>query len=210
MNGANPIMARIKPILEANIQEHSVMKYQEQISGVTKMAGQQNPQAVEMAMAQAAQQVLNANQAMGMAQSPEQQMVALEQAKVELEKEKLKMSSAKNSAEAALESQKLEIEEMKLLKDSAVAGQTAMMKKQKGDMDRASKETMKSLDLLTKTVIADQKAEIDLEKIRADAMKKVAELDDVDDRTRSFKLIDFMSEAIKEQMNNGNTRRDTE
>ena len=210
MNGANPIMARIKPILEANIQEHSVMKYQEQISGVTKMAGQQNPQAVEMAMAQAAQQVLNANQAMGMAQSPEQQMVALEQAKVELEKEKLKMSSAKNSAEAALESQKLEIEEMKLLKDSAVAGQTAMMKKQKGDMDRASKETMKSLDLLTKTVIADQKAEIDLEKIRTDAMKKVAELDDVDDRTRSFKLIDFMSEAIKEQMNNGNTRRDTE
>jgi hypothetical protein len=210
MNGANPIMARIKPILEANIQEHSVMKYQEQISGVTNMAGQQNPQAVEMAMAQAAQQVLNANQAMGMAQSPEQQMVALEQAKVELEKEKLKMSSAKNSAEAALESQKLEIEEMKLLKDSAVAGQTAMMKKQKGDMDRASKETMKSLDLLTKTVIADQKAEIDLEKIRADAMKKVAELDDVDDRTRSFKLIDFMSEAIKEQMNNGNTRRDTE
>jgi|TARA_E500000075_G_C6994477_1_gene325704 hypothetical protein len=200
MNGANPIMARIKPILEANIQEHSVMKYQEQISGVTKMAGQQNPQAVEMAMAQAAQQVLNANQAMGMAQSPEQQMVSLEQAKVELEKEKLKMSSAKNSADAALESQKLELEEMKLLKDSAVDGQNAMMKKQKGDLDRASKETMKQLDLLTKTVIAEQRAEIDLERIRTDAMKKVAELNDIDDRTRSLKLIDFMSEAIKEEM----------
>jgi hypothetical protein len=200
MNGANPIMARIKPILEANIQEHSVMKYQEQISGVTKMAGQQNPQAVEMAMAQAAQQVLNANQAMGMAQSPEQQMVSLEQAKVELEKEKLKMSSAKNSADAALESQKLELEEMKLLKDSAVDGQNAMMKKQKADLDRASKETMKQLDLLTKTVIAEQRAEIDLERIRTDAMKKVAELNDIDDRTRSLKLIDFMSEAIKEEM----------
>ena len=200
MNGANPIMARIKPILEANIQEHSVMKYQEQISGVTKMAGQQNPQAVEMAMAQAAQQVLNANQAMGMAQSPEQQMVSLEQAKVELEKEKLKMSSAKNSADAALESQKLELEEMKLLKDSAVDGQNAMMKKQKGDLDRASKETMKQLDLLTKTVIAEQRAEIDLERIRTDALKKVAELDDVDSRTRSLKLIDFMSEAIKDEM----------
>ena len=200
MNGANPIMARIKPILEANIQEHSVMKYQEQISGVTKMAGQQNPQAVEMAMAQAAQQVLNANQAMGMAQSPEQQMVSLEQAKVELEKEKLKMDSAKNSADAALESQKLELEEMKLLKDSAVDGQNAMMKKQKGDLDRASKETMKSLDLLTKAVIAEQKAEIDLERIRTDALKKVAELDNVDSRTRSLKLIDFMSEAIKDEM----------
>ena len=31
VNGANPIMERIRPILEANIQEHSIMKYQEQI-----------------------------------------------------------------------------------------------------------------------------------------------------------------------------------
>ena len=200
MNGANPIMARIKPILEANIQEHSVMKYQEQISGVAKKAGQQDPQAVEIAMAQAAQQVLNANQAMGQAQSPEQQMVALEQAKVELEKEKLKMDSARNSADAALESQKLELEEMKLLKDSAVDGQNAMMKKQKGDLDRASKETMKQLDLLTKTVIAEQRAEIDLERIRTDAMKKVVELKNIDDRTRSLKLVDFMSQAIKDEM----------
>ena len=200
MNGANPIMQRIKPILEANIQEHSVMKYQEQISGVTRMAGQQDPQAVEMAMAQAAQQVLNANQAMGMAQSPEQQMVALEQTKVELEKEKLKMDSAKNSADAALESQKLELEEMKLLKDSAVEGQTATMKKQKADLDRASKETMKQLDLLTKTVIAEQRAEIDLEKIRMDALKKVTELKNIDDRTRSLKLLDFMTNAIKEEI----------
>ena len=206
-NGANPIMARVKPILESNIQEHSVMKYQEQVNGITRMGLEQlppeqaqQPNIAEMAMAEAAKQVLNANQAMGQAQSPEQQMVALEQAKVELEKEKLKMSSAKNSADAALESQKLELEEMKLLKDSAVEGQTATMKKQKGDLDRASKETMKQLDLLTKTVIAEQRAEIDLERIRTDAMKKVAELNDVDDRTRSLKLIDFMSEAIKEEM----------
>ena len=35
-NGANPIMQRIKPVLESNIQEHSVLKYQEQMSGVTE------------------------------------------------------------------------------------------------------------------------------------------------------------------------------
>ena len=92
-NGANPIMQRIAPLLEANIQEHSVMKYQEQMSGVAQQAmqqlppeQQQNPSVVEMVMAQAAQQVMNANQAMGMAQSPEQQLVSLEQAKVELQK----------------------------------------------------------------------------------------------------------------------------
>ena len=95
-------MARIKPLLEANIQEHSVMKYQEQVNGMTRMMMEQmppeatqNPQAAELAMAQAAQQVLNANLAVGQAQSPEQQLVALEQAKVELEKEKLKAQSAK-------------------------------------------------------------------------------------------------------------------
>ena len=59
---------------------------------------------------------------------------------------------------------------------------------------------MKQLDLLTKTVIAEQRAEIDLERIRTDAMKKVAELNDVDDRTRSLKLIDFMTDAIKNEI----------
>jgi len=95
-NGANPIMERLKPILEANIQEHSVMKYQEQMNGMARMAMEQlgpeqaqNPSVAESAMAAAAQQVLNANMAAGQAQSPEQQMVALEQAKVELEKQKL-------------------------------------------------------------------------------------------------------------------------
>ena len=63
MNGANPIMERIAPILQSNIQEHSVMKYQEQMSGITQQMMQQNPQAasnpsaVEMAMAEAAQRL---------------------------------------------------------------------------------------------------------------------------------------------------------
>ena len=42
MNGANPIMERIRPILESNIQEHSIMKYQEQMSGITDQMMQQN------------------------------------------------------------------------------------------------------------------------------------------------------------------------
>ena len=52
-------------------------------------------QVAEIAMASAAQQVLNANMAAGQAQSPEQQMVALETAKVELEKQKLQQLAAK-------------------------------------------------------------------------------------------------------------------
>ena len=77
------------------------MKYQEQMNGVAQQAiqqlppeQQQNPSVIEMVMAQAAQQVMNANQAMGMAQSPEQQLVSLEQAKVELQKQKLQSDTA--------------------------------------------------------------------------------------------------------------------
>jgi len=210
-NGANPIMARLKPILEANIQEHSVMKYQEQMNGMARIAMEQmppeqqkDPKVAEAAMATAAQQVLNANQAMGQAQSPEQQMVALEQAKVELEKQKLQATSAKYSADSALDAQKLELEEAKLLVESGKAGQDAILKKEKSDLDRESKETMKALDNLTKTIIADQKAEIDLEKIRMTALEKISQMEDLDSRQRSLKLIDIMMDLLKEEMKGEN------
>jgi hypothetical protein len=206
-NGANPIMSRLKPILEANIQEHSVMKYQEQMNGMARMAmqqlppdQQQNPKVAEMAMATASQQVLNANMAAGQIQSPEQQMVALEQAKVELEKQKLQATSAKYSADSALDAQKLELEEAKLLVESGKAGQDAIMKKEKADLDRASKQTMKAIDALTKTAIADQRAEIDMEKIRMSALEKVTQMENLDAKDRSFKLIDVISDLIKEEM----------
>ena len=204
-NGANPIMARVRPILESNIQEHSVMKYQEQVNGITRMGLEQLPpeqaqvaSIAEMAMAQAAQQVLNANQAMGQAQSPEQQLVALKQAEVGLKEKELKMEEAKLSMESTLDAQKLQLEEAKLMKDAGVAGQTAMMKKEKGDLDRQSKETMKLLDLLAKSEIAEQKTQIDLEKIRAQSLEKVMSMENLDDRQRSMKLLDVMSKAIME------------
>jgi hypothetical protein len=208
-NGANPIMARVKPILESNIQEHSVMKYQEQVNGITRMGLQQlppeqaqQPNIAEMAMAEAAKQVLNANQAMGQAQSPEQQLVALKQAEVGLKEKELKMEEAKLNVESSLDAQKLQLEEAKLMKDAGVAGQNAMMKKEKGDLDRQSKETMKLLDLLAKSEIAEQKTQIDLEKIRTQSLEKVANMDSLDETQRSMKLLDVMSKAILQDAKN--------
>ena len=127
-------------------------------------------------------------------------MVALEQAKVELEKQKLQATSAKYSADSALDAQKLELEEAKLLVESGKAGQDAIMKKEKADLDRASKQTMKAIDALTKTAIADQLAEIDMEKIRMSALEKVTQMENLDAKDRSFKLIDVISDLIKEEM----------
>ena len=109
------------------------------------------------------------------------------------------MQSAKYSADSAIDAQKLELEEAQLMVDSAKSGQSAMLKKEKSDLDRASKETMKALDNLTKTAIADQKAEIDLERIRVNALEKVSQMEDLDDRQRSFKLLDVMTDLIKEE-----------
>jgi hypothetical protein len=163
-NGANPIMQRIAPILEANIQEHSVMKYQEQMNGVAQQAigqlppeQQQNPSVVEMVMAQAAQQVMNANQAAGMAQSPEQQLVSLEQAKVELQKQKLQSDTVVQAAEMELKEKQLELDENEQIIDMLKAGASDNFKKEKAKLDRESKKELKSIDVLGKLAVEEEK-----------------------------------------------------
>jgi len=153
-NGANPIMQRIQPILQANIQEHSVMKYQEQVNGVTEQLmaqvppeQAQNPNTIEMIMAQAAQQVMNANQAMGQAQSPEQQLVALEQAKVELQKQKLQSDTVVQAAEMEIKNKQLELDENEQIIDMLKSGATDEFKKEKDSKDRDSKKEVKEMEI---------------------------------------------------------------
>ena len=222
MNGASPIMQRIKPVLESNIQEHMILKYQEQINGITQMGmqevGPQAPNITEAIMAQAAQQVLNANQAMGQMQSPEQQLVAIEAQKLKLEQEKLQITAAKNAADAALDAQKLELEQAQLTIDSFVQGQSTELKKEKADMDRASKETMKALDVMSKLTIEEkrteadttmkaldlmiktnleqQKIDLDIDEIRTKALERIASMQDKDSREREFKMVDIVKEVI--------------
>ena len=198
VNGANPIMQRIKPVLEANIQEHMILKYQEQINGLTKtgmeQVGPQNTQITEAIMAEAAQQVLNANQAMGIVQSPEQQLVVLEQKKVELQQQKLQLDAASNTAEAALDAQKLKLEQVKLMKDAAAEGQSALMKKEKSELDRVSKETLKSLELLTKMSIEEQKTEMQEKNLKGRMLEKAADIE----KEKEIKLAELISQSNKQ------------
>ena len=180
MNGANPIMERVKPILESNIQEHSVMKYQEQMNGLSQQIMQGspeqagNPAAIEMALAQAAQQVMNANQAMGQAQSPEQQLVALEQAKVELEKQKIQADTEVQAAEMVLKNKKLELEEnaqiIKMMESSA----TENFKTDKDEKDRTLKSDLKTMDLVGQAEMKDHEMEHEKELKEMELMIKSA------------------------------------
>ena len=188
MNGANPIMARVRPILEANIQEHTLMKYQEQINGTTRVMMEQMPNQtrtptdVEAVMAAAAQDVLNANIAMGKQMTPEQQLVALEQAKVELEKEKLKLDAAKENAKIAIEAQELDIKRQAQALDAQQKGVSTALKAQKGVDDRTSREALKQLDIMTKLAIEEEKIQLEQQKMLFDSAKKQVDVEQKEDK----------------------------
>ena len=204
MNGANPIMQRVQPVLQANIQEHSVMKYQEQVNGMAQQElgtvapeSAQKPEVIELALMEAAKKVQNANQAMGMVQSPEQQMVALEQAKVELEKQKMQMDLAVNNAEAALENKKLDLEENKQILEATKSGIASAMKDEKAQADRASKETIKALEILTKLLTEQMKEEGQDERAMMSMIKDRANSQD----KSQMQAVDMILNLIKETTN---------
>ena len=213
MNGANPIMKRLAPILEANIQEHSVMKYQEQMNGVAQQGlqqlppeQQQNPSTIEMVMAQAAQQVLNANQAAGMAQSPEQQLVALEQAKVELQKQKLQSDTVVQAAEMELKNKQLELDQNEQVIDMLKTGSAEDFKKEKAELDRESKKELKSMDVLGKLAIEEEKQNAEDKRTKERIMKDLLDQSNKNQKDMDMKqleaLVELAMSKSKKETNN--------
>jgi hypothetical protein len=179
-NGANPIMQRIKPVLESNIQEHSVMKYQEQMNGVTNQMMQQappeqaqQPQSVEMAMAQAAQKVMQANQ-QPPPPTPEQQLVMLEQEKVKLQQQKLQSDTAVNAAELELKNKELELKENEQILDMIESGASDNFKREKAEADREAKKELAALNNLAKLKVEEMKDDKDVENTQINTLSRMA------------------------------------
>jgi len=179
-NGANPIMQRIKPVLESNIQEHSVMKYQEQMSGVTEQMMQQvppeqaqQPQAIEMAMAQAAQQVMQANQ-QPPPPTPEQQLVMLEQEKVKLQQQKLQSDTAVTAAELELKTKELELKENEQILDMLESGATDNFKREKAEADREAKKELAAMNNVAKIKVEEMKDDKDKENTKLNTLSRMA------------------------------------
>jgi hypothetical protein len=205
VNGANPVMKRIIPILQANIQEHSVLKYQEQVGGMTNEIMKRVPpetassnNIIEMAQARAAQQVLKANQSMaGKQMSPEQQMVQLEQARVALEQQKLQLKAATDNADAALENRKLDLEEAELQAKILQGGMKEQVKMEKDERDRIAKQSMKAIDILTKVATDQAKLESN-EKLKVlEVVTKLAGMVNSDNRDKELKGMEMLMELAK-------------
>ncbi len=158
MNGGNPIMQRVSPILQANIQEHIVMKYEEQVNGITKQIlsqapdgdpNIQNPQVIEQIMAQAASQVMQAN-AMAAQQgpTPEQAMVQMEAQRLDIEREKVQAQLAKEATEGALKNRDLDLKEQKIALDAFKIGAEGTLKADEKEKDRNAKAAVKAVEVL--------------------------------------------------------------
>ncbi len=122
MNGQTPIMANVGPILQANIREHMVMKYQEQIAGAMQAQGQQvtgaatDQKTMEMVIGQAAQMVAENNkaaQALNAQGSPDQQIAQAEMLKAKTGAAELDHKRKKDFADAAIEAEKVNLEAIK-------------------------------------------------------------------------------------------------
>jgi len=197
MNGGNPLMQRIVPILQANIQEHIMMKYKEQMLGVSEqIIEQQGPQAIASGMVDpndprildqvqmmAAQQIQQANAAMAsgqIAQTPEAQMLGLEQQRIEIEKQKLEISAAKELTSASLKNRELTLDEAELQLDMFKAG-----------ADMSSKKVEKQKDRDTKMALAALEGLLDLAKTSENI-----------NRDKALKAADVLSKFVDTQMMN--------
>jgi len=157
-NGGNPIMQRVAPVLQANIQEHVVMKYEEQVNGITRQImsqapqgdpNLQNPAVIEQIMAQAAQQVMQANMAAAQqGGSPEQQMVQMEAARLNIEQQKVQAQLAKEATEGALKNRDLDLKEQKLALDAYKIGAEGTLKADEKEKDRNTKTAVKAVEIL--------------------------------------------------------------
>ena len=177
-NGANPLMQRIAPILEANMQEHLMLKYQEQITGITEnivtaygdQAEQQginpnDPQVIEAVMATAAQQVMQANQIAAMQQqamSPEAQLVQIEGQKLGIEQQKIQAQAAKEAVNAANKERELDLKELQIQLDMFKEGANITAKAEDSERDRESKKAIAAMEALLE--LADTEANIDRDK----------------------------------------------
>ena len=183
-NQGNPFMAQIGAALQANISEHMLMKYQEQVEGLMEQAIEDPQAAMQLAemadpeayaQAMAAQQIAQTNQMLvqGGPQTPEQQMVQLESQKLQVEQNKTATQIAKAQADAALKQRDLDLKEQKIFLDAQAKGINEEMRAYQKEEDRNSKRALKAMDVLADLLKAQENNDLEEAKLSAKLLQDV-------------------------------------
>ena len=109
LNGANPIMKMVEPIIMANVREHMVLRFQEQMGGLMKAQEGQVDQgaSLTMIMAESAKQILQANQL-----AAQGGLDSIEQQNLDIQKQSMVNRQQRESKELELEEKKIKIDAM--------------------------------------------------------------------------------------------------
>ena len=109
LNGANPIMKQVEPILMANVREHMVLRFQEQMGGLMKAQEGQVDQGASLTaiMSESAQQILQANQL-----AAQGGLDSIEQQNLNIQKQAMMNRKEREDKELALEEKKINIDAM--------------------------------------------------------------------------------------------------
>ena len=142
--GKTEMMAPVVPVLQANIQQHMVMQYQEQMSGMVQLEmqelGQQpnqvSPEILSQLSIKAAQNILQLSQGEGDVASIEQQNMDLQAAQLDLEQQKIQKDATKDAAELAIKNRELDLKEM----DVKLSAATKVAEKNQKQMDARVRE----------------------------------------------------------------------
>lgn len=182
MNKQNPAFPKVAGALQANISDHMMLKYEEQIEGLAMQAMQdpqaqamlsQMPDPVSAMQAQAAQQLMQANMATAQQQqaaTPEAQMVQLEAQRLGIEQSKVQAGLAKEQVDAALKQRDLDLKEQKIILDAQKAGASEQLKDVQKEEDRNNKRVLKAMDLIGDLVKAQEANEIEESKAVANLL----------------------------------------
>ena len=178
----NPAFAKVAGALQANISEHAMLKYEEQIEGLTMQAMQdpqvaamlsQMPDPVAAMQAQAAQQIMQAGMAMAQqrqAGTPEAQMVQLEAQRLGVEQDKVQAQMANKQVDAALKQRDLDLKEQKIILDAQKAGASDALKDAQKEEDRNNKRVLKAMDLIGDLMKAQEANELEESKAVANLL----------------------------------------
>jgi hypothetical protein len=194
--GQNPLMAKVVPVLQANIREHMILQYEEQIGGMLKLgvekAGTASPEAISAITTGAAQEILQNNERMaqmGTVEDLEKQTLELQKKQLQLEEVKTKIDAAEATASIALDKQKMTFEYEEASSKAAIDGEKLKLEYQELELEK--------MKLQVEYAETADRLNLDQKKLQVDSSEKLAKISETDKHKTLDREDHFLIEVLK-------------
>jgi lysozyme len=206
--GQNPMMQSVVPVLQANIREHMVLQYAEQMGGLVNMGAEQlqqtnteiTPEIMGELTTAAAQQVLQANQGgANSVQTLEQQSMELERMSLDIKREGMQIEATKDAAELSLKNRELSIKQQEVQLRAA----SKISDKEDREVDRRIRalKDAGNMQIKKEASIRDQETKLAIEAVRAMLKEREMFMKEREARTQNLAqggTVDDYSQGVRE------------